>query len=168
MLPIPLFTSLRLVLSRWCCCYAGQKALCAVALTLALQQVFPCPFYVLDEIDAALDSIKVSTLARLLAEPDRTSALAGLQHSEQLLQQKGDVPLGEGDNDGQGTDTGASLKKGLPTPTAPASSARPVPQFVVLTHKPEMYEQAELIVGIYRTSRASIQPVYFRQNTALK
>ncbi|CCH60082.1 hypothetical protein TBLA_0C02740 [Henningerozyma blattae CBS 6284] len=33
----------------------GQKTVCAIALILAIQQVDPAPFYLFDEIDAALD-----------------------------------------------------------------------------------------------------------------
>ena len=51
----------------------GQQALGALALTLALHACFPCPIFVLDEIDAALDAKKVEAVARVLAESARTS-----------------------------------------------------------------------------------------------
>ena len=35
----------------------GQQALAALALTLGMRSVFPCPFYFVDEIDASLDTV---------------------------------------------------------------------------------------------------------------
>ena len=45
----------------------GQRALVAAALILSMQRTFPSPFYLFDELDAALDSEKAGMLARLLA-----------------------------------------------------------------------------------------------------
>ena len=46
----------------------GEKALTALAFIFAIQQSEPQPFYVLDEIDAALDVKNVDKVARLLAK----------------------------------------------------------------------------------------------------
>ena len=35
----------------------GQRTVAALALLLALQRVSPAPFYVFDEVDAALDAL---------------------------------------------------------------------------------------------------------------
>jgi chromosome segregation protein len=45
----------------------GERALTALAVILALQQVNPSPFYVFDEVDAALDDSNVVRFTRLLA-----------------------------------------------------------------------------------------------------
>jgi chromosome segregation protein len=52
-------TSLRLL-------SGGERALTALAVVLALQQVNPSPFYVFDEVDAALDDSNVLRFTRLL------------------------------------------------------------------------------------------------------
>jgi chromosome segregation protein len=44
----------------------GERALTALAVVLALQQVNPSPFYVFDEVDAALDDSNVLRFSRLL------------------------------------------------------------------------------------------------------
>lgn len=44
----------------------GERALTALALVLALQQVSPSPFYVFDEVDASLDQANISQFAKLL------------------------------------------------------------------------------------------------------
>lgn len=45
----------------------GQKSLVALALIFAIQKCDPAPFYLFDEIDAALDTAHRSSVARLLA-----------------------------------------------------------------------------------------------------
>lgn len=59
----------------------GERALTALALVLALQQVAPSPFYVLDEVDAALDDANVGTFARLLRERSRASQFVLVTHN---------------------------------------------------------------------------------------
>jgi chromosome segregation protein len=44
----------------------GERALTALAVVLALQQVNPSPFYVFDEVDASLDDSNVLRFTRLL------------------------------------------------------------------------------------------------------
>ena len=44
----------------------GERALTALAVVLALQQVNPSPFYVFDEVDAALDDSNVLRFTRML------------------------------------------------------------------------------------------------------
>ena len=66
----------------------GQQALGALALTLALHACFPCPIFVLDEIDAALDAKKVEAVARVLAESARTSGSQYLVVSHRRAMQR--------------------------------------------------------------------------------
>lgn len=46
----------------------GQKTVCAVALILAIQMVEPAPFYLFDEIDAALDKQYRTSVANMIKE----------------------------------------------------------------------------------------------------
>ncbi len=55
----------------------GQKALAALSLSLAFHHVSPCPVYIFDEIDAALDASAVARVAAFLHE--LASAAAGPQ-----------------------------------------------------------------------------------------
>ncbi|MHB8566570.1 MAG: AAA family ATPase [Nitrososphaerales archaeon] len=53
----------------------GEKTISALSLILAIQSVFPSPFYVFDEIDAHLDSVYSGRLAEILAERSGYSQL---------------------------------------------------------------------------------------------
>ena len=59
----------------------GERALTALALILALQQVSPSPFYVFDEVDAALDEVNVGNFARLLSLRAERSQFLVVTHS---------------------------------------------------------------------------------------
>jgi structural maintenance of chromosome 3 (chondroitin sulfate proteoglycan 6) len=56
----------------------GQKTLVALALIFAIQHCDPAPFYLFDEIDAALDPQYRTTVAKLLrrqADDERNPAM---------------------------------------------------------------------------------------------
>ncbi len=59
----------------------GERALTALALVLATQQVSPSPFYVFDEVDAALDEANVGSFVRLLRQRARTTQFVLVTHS---------------------------------------------------------------------------------------
>merc|ERR1712087_384114 len=46
----------------------GQKTVVAIALIFAIQRLEPAPFYLFDEIDAALDTQYRTAVARLIAK----------------------------------------------------------------------------------------------------
>ena len=50
----------------------GQKTVVALSLIFAIQRLEPAPFYLLDEVDAALDASYRSALANLVAKTART------------------------------------------------------------------------------------------------
>ena len=51
----------------------GQKTVCAIALILAIQMVDPAPFYLFDEIDAALDKQYRSSVASTIKDLSRNA-----------------------------------------------------------------------------------------------
>ena len=55
----------------------GQKTLCSLALIFAIQRTDPAPFYLLDEVDAALDPQYRKTVASLLQKQVRGLSLLG-------------------------------------------------------------------------------------------
>ena len=59
----------------------GERALTALALVLALQQVSPSPFYVFDEVDAALDEVNVANFARVLERRAQRSQFLVITHN---------------------------------------------------------------------------------------
>ncbi len=59
----------------------GERALTALALVLAIQQVSPSPFYVFDEVDAALDDVNVGSFVRLLRQRALTTQFVLVTHS---------------------------------------------------------------------------------------
>lgn len=63
----------------------GEKALVAIAFVLALAAGKPAPFYLLDEVDAALDRANSERLAKLLREFAKTSQVIVISHNEELV-----------------------------------------------------------------------------------
>lgn len=55
-------------MKKWNDFSGGQKTVIAISMILALQRCQPAPFYVLDEIDSALDSVFVQKIVELLAK----------------------------------------------------------------------------------------------------
>lgn len=53
----------------------GQKTVVAIALVFAIQRLEPAPFYLFDEIDAALDAQYRTAVARLLAKDARNAQM---------------------------------------------------------------------------------------------
>ena len=53
----------------------GEKTVCGLSLILAIQAVYPSPFYLFDEIDAHLDPINAGKLAEILKEKARKSQI---------------------------------------------------------------------------------------------
>ena len=51
----------------------GEKSLAAVTFVLALQKLKPSPFYLFDEVDAALDAQNAEQLSRILGERSQNS-----------------------------------------------------------------------------------------------
>ncbi|MEM4679297.1 MAG: hypothetical protein QXP17_03285, partial [Candidatus Jordarchaeales archaeon] len=51
----------------------GEKSLTSLALIFAIQQYYPAPFYIMDEVDAFLDEQNANRVADLIKELSKTS-----------------------------------------------------------------------------------------------
>ena len=60
----------------------GERSLTAVALLVAIFRARPSPFYVMDEVEAALDEVNLTRLVGLLAELRESSQLIIITHQK--------------------------------------------------------------------------------------
>ncbi|MGQ4833368.1 MAG: chromosome segregation protein SMC [Candidatus Asgardarchaeia archaeon] len=71
----------------------GEKSLVALTLVFALQKYFSAPFYILDEIDAALDNQNADRVARLLKEFSKDAQIIVVTLRDQTMA-KADTLIG--------------------------------------------------------------------------
>lgn len=71
----------------------GEKSLVALAFLFAIFEVNPTPFYVLDEVDAALDDENVYKFGKLLESMKEKSQLIVITHNKQTME-KADILYG--------------------------------------------------------------------------
>ena len=64
----------------------GERSLTAIALLVAIFRARPSPFYVLDEVEAALDDRNLARLVDLLAELRSTSQLIIITHQKRTME----------------------------------------------------------------------------------
>src|SRR5690606_9641691 len=64
----------------------GERALATIALLFAIMNVRPSPFYVLDEIDAALDERNVERFAALLREYSENRQIVMITHRQATME----------------------------------------------------------------------------------
>ncbi len=63
----------------------GQKTLVALAFIFAVQEFEPAPFYLLDEIDAALDKVNSKKVADLLDEYAKKTQIIIISHNDEII-----------------------------------------------------------------------------------
>ena len=63
----------------------GEKSLTALAFLVAIFRARPSPFYVLDEVEAALDDVNLRRLIALLEELRRDSQLIVITHQKPTM-----------------------------------------------------------------------------------
>ncbi len=64
----------------------GERSLTAVALLVAIFRARPSPFYVLDEVEAALDDVNLGRLLRLLEQLQESSQLIVITHQKRTME----------------------------------------------------------------------------------
>lgn len=64
----------------------GERSLTAVAFLVALFKARPSPFYLLDEVEAALDDVNLGRLIGLLEELRDTSQLLVITHQKRTME----------------------------------------------------------------------------------
>ena len=63
----------------------GEKTITALAFIFAIQQFSPAPFYILDEVDAALDKANSQKLAELVQEHTQFAQFIIVTHNEDVI-----------------------------------------------------------------------------------
>jgi len=69
----------------------GEKTLVALALIFAIQEHDPAPFYLLDEIDAALDKENSEKIAKLLHEYSQKAQIIIITHNDAVISQADNI-----------------------------------------------------------------------------
>ncbi len=64
----------------------GEKSLAAIAFLVAVVQLNPAPFCMLDEVDAALDDVNVAKFCELLTELSSTLQCLAVTHNKSTMQ----------------------------------------------------------------------------------
>ena len=64
----------------------GERSLAAVALLIAIFQARPSPFYILDEVEAALDDANLGRLLTILEDLRETSQLIVVTHQKRTME----------------------------------------------------------------------------------
>jgi chromosome segregation protein len=64
----------------------GERSLTAVAFLVALFKARPSPFYVMDEVEAALDDVNLGRLIDVMAELSTTSQLIVITHQKRTME----------------------------------------------------------------------------------
>ncbi len=71
----------------------GEKTLTALAFLFSIQEHEPAPFYILDEVDAALDKANSEKLAKLIREYCKKAQYIVISHNDSIISE-GDVLYG--------------------------------------------------------------------------
>jgi len=64
----------------------GERALVAIAFLMALVLARPCPFYILDEIEAALDDVNIGRLVKLLRDYRARTQFIMITHQKRTME----------------------------------------------------------------------------------
>ena len=64
----------------------GERSLTAVALLVAIFKARPSPFYVMDEVEAALDDVNLGRLLEIFTELQENSQLIVITHQKRTME----------------------------------------------------------------------------------
>jgi chromosome segregation protein len=64
----------------------GEKSLTALAFLFAVFLARPCPFYVLDEVEAALDDVNIDRFLRLLRRYSQRAQFIVVTHQKRTME----------------------------------------------------------------------------------
>jgi chromosome segregation protein len=64
----------------------GERSLAAIALLVAIFRARPSPFYVLDEVEAALDDVNLGRLLSLIAQLRESSQILIITHQKRTME----------------------------------------------------------------------------------
>ena len=64
----------------------GERSLVAVAMLVAIFKARPSPFYVMDEVEAALDDVNLSRLLTIFRELQESSQLIVITHQKRTME----------------------------------------------------------------------------------
>ncbi len=78
----------------------GEKTITAIAFLFAIQRFKPAPFYILDEIDAALDKVNTKKVVDLIKEYSKVSQFLMISHNDISLKEA-DAVYGVSMEDGE-------------------------------------------------------------------
>ncbi|MBI5554159.1 MAG: AAA family ATPase [Candidatus Diapherotrites archaeon] len=100
---------------------SGEKSLTALAFLFALQSFRPAPFYILDEVDAALDKENSMKVARLVQEISHHSQFISITHNDNVIK-FADQLIGVALNKEKSSVIGLRLKGKLPETASPPNN----------------------------------------------
>jgi len=64
----------------------GERSLAALAFLVAIFKARPSPFYVMDEVEAALDDVNLSRLLQIFRELQESSQLIVITHQKRTME----------------------------------------------------------------------------------
>jgi len=103
----------------------GERSLVAVALLVAVFKARPSPFYVLDEVEAALDDTNLGRLLALYEELRETSQLLIVTHQKRTMEIADALYGVSMRGDGVSTVISRRVRDREPVPAGPARTADP-------------------------------------------
>jgi len=103
----------------------GEKSLTALAFLFAIQSFEPAPFYIFDEVDAALDKDNSVKVGNMVKEQSMASQFIAISHNDAVINQADQI-IGVALNKQKSSVIGLRLKKG--PYEAPAAQGQEEPQ----------------------------------------